>query len=111
MQRITEDHAEHYREHGYAIVENFLTEAELAGALDELKHVLPGWVEYCLDPSQPKPEHWRNGRRPMNVMAYRFPFPGTHLNAITHHPDLIELASHAAGGSEMFCEQSHLSFK
>ena len=111
MERITEEHAEHYREHGYAIVPNFLTEEEVAGALGEWQQLLPGWVEYCRDPSQPKPEHGRDGRRPMNVLAYRFPFPGTHLNAITHHPDLIELAARMAGGSEMFCEQSHLSFK
>ena len=99
MQRITEAHLDHYREHGYAIRAEFLSAAELAGALDEWRQVLPGWVEYCLDPSQPKPENWQRPGRPLNVSAFRFPFPGTHLNAITMHADLIEFASRAAGGS------------
>ena len=111
MQRITENHAEHYREHGYAIVEEFLAPDELAGALSELQQVLPGWVEYCRDPSLSKPEHWQQRGRPMNMLAYRFPFPGSYLNAITLHPDLIGLATRMAGGSDMVCEQSHLSFK
>ena len=111
VQHITEAHVDHYREHGYAIVERFLTAEELAGALDEWRKVLPGWVEYCLDPSQPKPDNWQQRGRPLDVMAYRFPFPGRHLNAITTHPGLVEFAARAAGGSAMYCEQSHLSFK
>ena len=111
MQRIDQAHFDHYRQHGYAVVENFLTAEELSGALEEWRQILPGWVEYCQDPSAPKPDNWQRPGRPLNVQAYRFPFPGSYLNAITLHPDLIELASRAAGGSEMFCEQSHLSFK
>ncbi len=111
MQRITEAHFEHYREHGYAVVHEFLTDRELAGALAEWRQVLPGWVEYCHDTSSPKPENWQRRGRPLNLSAYRFPFPGSHLNAITLHPDLIECAGRMAGGNEMYCEQSHLSFK
>ena len=111
MERITPEHAAHYREHGYAIVERFLSAEELAGALEEWRQLLPGWVEFCHDPSQQKPEGWPLGQRPANALAYRFPFPGTHLNAITLHPDLLEFARSMAGGSEMYCEQSHLSFK
>ena len=61
MAKITEAHAAHYREHGYAVVDSFLDQEELTGALDELREVLPGWVEYCEDPTRPKPVHarWR----------------------------------------------------
>ena len=111
MQRITADHVAHYREHGYAIVENFLTPDELAGAQDELRQALPGWVEYCDDPSGPKPDDWLDARRPLGVLKHRFPFVGQHLNAITLHPDLIAFAAEMAGGAEMFCEQSNLNFK
>ena len=111
MQRITEQHAAHYREHGYAIVERFLTDAELASALDEWREILPGWVEYCHDGSAPKPDNGQRPGRPRNFRALAFPFPGGHLNAITLHPELVGFAKRMAGGSEMFCEQSHLSFK
>ena len=111
LRRISEAHVEHYREHGYAVVENFLDAQELAGALDEWRRILPGWVEFCEDPTRPKPDNWQRPGRPRHVGAYRFPFPGEHLNAITLHSDLIEFAARMAGGSEMYCEQSHLSFK
>ena len=111
MERIAPEHVAHYEEHGYAIVPSFLNAEELAGALEEWRQLLPGWVEFCQDPTQPKPEGWSLGRRPANALAYRFPFPGARLNAITLHPDLVEFAKHMAGGSEMYCEQSHLSFK
>ena len=111
MQRITEQHAAHYREHGYTIVERFLTDAELAGALDEWRGILPGWVEYCQDPAAPKPDNWQSTGRRLNLRGYWFPFPGSYLNAITLHPELVGFAKLMAGGSEMFCEQSHLTFK
>ncbi len=111
MPRITETHAAHYREHGYAVVEEFLTAEELAGILVELEQLLPGWVEYCRDPSLPKPANWDSSERPAGALAYRFPFPGSYLNAVTLHPDLVEFATNMAAGSEMYCEQSHLNFK
>ena len=111
LHRINEQHLAHYRKHGYAIVEGFLSEDELAGALDEWREILPGWVEYCQDPSAPKPDNAHQPGRPINFRGLRFPFSGSHLNAITLHPELVAFAKQMAGGSEMFCEQSHLTFK
>ncbi len=51
-------HVEHYRRHGYAIVERFLTAAELTAARAELAEILPGWVEFCDDPSNGRPKDW-----------------------------------------------------
>ena len=45
-------HVEHYRRHGYVVVENFLTPAELDAARRELAELLPGWVEFCDDPTR-----------------------------------------------------------
>ena len=101
----------HYREHGYTIVERFLNDDELEGALDEWRELLPGWVEHCQDASAPKPDDWQRSGRPLHLRSFRFPFPGSHLNAITLHPELVSFAKLMAGGSEMFCEQSHLTFK
>ncbi len=111
MRRIAKHHIEHYHEHGYAIVEGFLNADELSGARGELRDLLPGWVEYCDDPTRPKPPDWDRSGGPGNIFGQRFPFPGTFLNAITMHPELVEFARMAAGGSELFCEQSHLHFK
>ena len=55
---IQQHHIEHYRAHGYAVVENFLKEAELDAIRNELKEIMPGWVEFCDNPKNGKPEGW-----------------------------------------------------
>ncbi|MFP6607573.1 MAG: phytanoyl-CoA dioxygenase family protein [Myxococcota bacterium] len=107
---IEQHHVDHYREHGYAIVENFLSDNELEGARAELRDLLPGWVEFCEDPSGEKPENWDRPQRTRRG-AMSFPFPGTSLNAITLHPELRRLAAEMVGHDDLYCEQSHLTFK
>ena len=107
MAKITEAHAAHYREHGYAVVDNFLREEELTGALDDLREVLPGWVEYCEDPTRPAPVFPSQSRASTTV----FPYRGDRLNAITMHPELRRFAAENVGHGDIFCEQSHLHAK
>ena len=89
MSKIAEAHAAHYREHGYAVVENFLDRRELDGALEELRGILPGWVEYCEDPTRPTPVHPPEARASTTM----FPYRGDRLNAITMHPELRRFAA------------------
>ena len=103
-------HVEHYRRHGYAIVENFLTPAELDAARAELTEILPGWVEFCDDPSHGKPKDWNAPFVPGRGYR-RFPYAGTALNAITLHPELRRFAAEMIGHDDLFCEQSHLNVK
>ena len=107
---IERKHVDHYRQHGYAIIEGFLGIEELDAARAELKAILPGWLEFCEDPSRGKPEGWERGRIPGRG-PMRFPYPGTALNSITLHPALREFAAEMIGHDDLFCEQSHLSVK
>ncbi|MEM7016720.1 MAG: phytanoyl-CoA dioxygenase family protein [Pseudomonadota bacterium] len=109
MDRITDEHIAHYRQHGYAIVEKFLTDEELTGARENIDACMPGWVDYCDDPTLPKPESQpkMEGSYPVRD----FPYRGRHLNAITMHPELRQFAQSLMGDEEIYCEQSHLSFK
>ncbi len=102
---ITQAHIDHYRTHGYAVVENFLSPKEIAGARADIETLRPGWVDFCLDPSAPKPADWN---QPVHM---RFPFPGEHLNTITVHPELRRMAAELAGTDDLYCEQSDLSLK
>ena len=104
MSKITEAHAAHYREHGYAVVENFLDHEELNGALADLREDLPGWVEYCEEPTRPPPG---SDRAPSTM----FPYRGDRLNAITMHPELRRFAAENVGHDDIYCEQSHLHAK
>ena len=108
--RITPDHIDHYREHGYVIVRDFLTPQEMKEVKDDLQVEFPQWVEYCEDPSRPKPEGGQFNFVPGRGVT-RFPFKGPSLNHVGLHPELRQFASDMAGGNEVFCEQSNLNVK
>lgn len=107
--RITDTHIAHYREHGYAIIENFLTPAELADIQDEIDRFIPGWLDYAANPHGPKPKGWD---QPMNSRRkQRFPFAGDRMNGVTLHPELRRFAAINAGHDDLFCEQGDLTYK
>ena len=108
--RITDAHEAHYREHGYAIVENFCTPNELESALGNFDEVVPGWVDFAKDPSRPKPEYY-NKPYPDQRGIPHFPYQGKALNDLTFHPELHRFAVLMGEGEEMYCEQSHLTYK
>ena len=105
---IRDKHRKFFEQHGFAIVEDFLEPQELAAAHEELRKVLPGWLEYCegSTPDPPSSQQQRGGYRNLH-----FPYPDSALNYITLHPSLRKFASERAGGVEMYCEQSHLTAK
>ena len=107
--RIAPEHERHYDEHGYAIVEGFLSADELTQAREEIRETLPGWIEFCDDPSRPKPEF------PSKIVpglgGARFPFVGNALNHISLHPELIRFAVRNTAGSPVVCEQANLLAK
>lgn len=108
-ERITAAHVDHYRTHGFVVVENFLTADELAAAHQEIEDFQPGWLAYAAHPDGNRPSGWDTPPRSRRTL--RFPFPGSALNAITLHPELQRFAALMAGGRPLFCEQSDLSFK
>jgi len=110
LERITSEHEAHYREHGYAIVENFCTRNELEGALKDFDETIPGWVSYVSGETSTKPDTWSNAFRGQRGMPH-FPYKGHSLNDLTFHQELRSFATHMAGGTEVYCEQSHLSYK
>lgn len=106
---IEQRHVDQYREHGFAIVENFLSEEELHGAREELKELLPGWIEYSDDQTLDPPP-WPNPT-PRRRNIFRFPYPGKWLNHITLHPELRAFAREFTNGEDLYCEQGSLSAK
>ena len=106
---FTDHHVQHYRDHGYAIIENFLDANELESARDEIDLFIPGWLRYAANPKGEKPEGWNEPPRSRRTM--RFPFKGSQLNAITLHPELRRFASIFAESDDLFCEQSDLHYK
>ena len=106
---INDKQLQHYRDHGYVIIENFLTPTELSKARDEVEDFIPGWLDYTANPRLPKPLNWDETARSRRQM--RFPFKGEQLNAVTLHPEMRRLASLMVGHDDLFCEQSDLTYK
>ena len=79
---FNESHIQHYREHGYAVVENFLTSEELSRSRDEIEAFIPGWLDYAANPTGCRPVGWDEPQR--SRRGVRFPFRGEQLNANTH---------------------------
>lgn len=107
-QRFNQQDIDHYREHGYVLLQNFLSPEELLGVYADVERLIPGW-RYAVDPSRPKPDGWQEP--PQSTLNPRFPFPGKALNQVTFHPELRRFAATIAGHDDLVCEQSDLTYK
>lgn len=85
--RVTEDHLAHWRQHGYVIVQSFLTPEELEAARADVSRYFPSDEEYRAAPE-----------RYPNVSGIReLPFVGEGLNNLSTHPELSSFAERAIG--------------
>jgi hypothetical protein len=97
-ERITPEHVEHWKRHGFVIVPDFLTPVELKEARENFHRYFPTWEEYASTPE--RYEHlpmWRE-----------FPFVGDVLNNVTTHPALVQFVEAALGTPEIFITQALL---
>jgi ectoine hydroxylase-related dioxygenase (phytanoyl-CoA dioxygenase family) len=106
MTTVTEEHYEHWRTHGWVIVENLLTPDELAAARENVSAYLPSWEEYEQAP-----------RRYRSLLGYNgwplveFPFVGDALNHVTTHPELIAFAKRVLRTDDLVLSHSQLRGK
>lgn len=98
--RITESHLAHWREHGFVIIENFLTAEELAMARENLFALVPTWEQFAAEPGR-----WNN------VEARTFPFPGDALNDISTHEDIHRFCASILGTDRIFLAESTIGAK
>src|SRR5213594_69377 len=77
--RISDEHVAHWRQHGYVVVPNFLTEAEIAAT------------------RYPNVRGWRE-----------LPFVGDALNDLATHQELVSFAERVIGTHEILLTQAIL---
>src|SRR5262249_22773494 len=89
----------HWREHGYAVVENFLSPSELAAVRAELSRNWPSREEYLLHP-----EIYRNDARGGHVRE--LPYLGDILNFVAIDPEIVSFVERALGTDRIARAQS-----
>jgi hypothetical protein len=99
MERISEEHLQHWQEHGYAIVNDFLTAEELAAAQAEIYRTFPSLEEYRYAPSL-----YRNDFRGGHMKT--LPFLGDILNFVAVLPDIVSFVERALGTKRIALAQS-----
>jgi ectoine hydroxylase-related dioxygenase (phytanoyl-CoA dioxygenase family) len=100
---VTGAHLEHWREHGYVVLENMLDPDELAAAQEDFRSYYPTFAEYL---EAPRRYHWIG-----NGSIRHFPFDGGALNRAATHPALVSFVEQALGTSDLFLCQAILVAK
>jgi hypothetical protein len=93
---ISDHHLDEVRNRGYTVVENFVEPDLLAAAQANLWDIYPHPEKYFSDPAA----HANLVRGQFSAMQY-FPFPGSALNRLVVHPDLVDAAAR-------YCETADL---
>jgi ectoine hydroxylase-related dioxygenase (phytanoyl-CoA dioxygenase family) len=96
--RISDEHVAHWRRHGYVVVPDLLTEAEVAATLANARRYFPTDAEYRAAPERhPNVGGWRE-----------LPFVGDALNDLATHPELVSFAERVIGTNEILVTQAIL---
>lgn len=106
MAAITAEHIDHWRQHGYVIVENLLSAEELAAARANIGKYLPSWEEY-----RRAPHRYRALLGSDGWPKAEFPFVDDALNHVTLHPELLHLAERLLGTDDIALSHARLRGK
>ncbi len=99
--RITDSHLQHLQRHGYVLVPDFLTPAEIAGAKQNMLRYVPTAEELAATPER-YPWVFEEAER----LQTEFPFVGNALNNIATHPELIGFVERALDTRDVMLSQS-----
>ena len=99
---IREEDIEHWKEHGYVIIEKFLSPQELERYRTAWKTHMPDWDEYNTNTPMYKKSF------PTGLLRYDFPYANDDLNQLTFHPLLLAFAERIAGSDDLALSLGHL---
>lgn len=99
MRHISEEHLDNWLEHGYTIVNDFLSKKELARAQQELHSTFPSLEEYTYASSLYR-SSYRGGH------MKNLPFLGDVLNFVALQPEIVTFAERALETKKIALEQS-----
>ena len=85
MRTVDDVDLEHWRRHGYVIVENFLDKDELDAAQENIERYMPTWPEYVRDAPRYRQMLGNNNMlaTPQGWVMNAFPYTGDALNHVS----------------------------
>lgn len=102
----------HWHEHGYVIVDNYLSRDELAAIAESVDTHMPTWQEFEKRPLVYADLMGTSDRIKRNSTAagvrYDFPYDDDRLNHLTFHPYLVAFAERIAGYDDLALSLGHL---
>ena len=112
---IKDADVDHWHQHGYVIIENFLSPEELKRLGDSCHRHLPSWQEYKDRELVFNGLMGSSGRHEKGSSAasvrYDFPYDDDALNNLTMHPFLLAFAERIAGTDNLGLSLGHLVAK
>ncbi len=97
MKEIAQADIDHWHQHGYVIVEGFMTSGEIAATQDNLARYLPSWQEYATRGPLFADLRGSSLRSSPGWVRYEFPYAGDALNHVAVHPFLVAFAERLVG--------------
>ena len=97
MKEINQADIDHWHQHGYVIIERFLSAAEIDAARENLYRYLPTWEEYVTRGPAFADLHGTSHRGSPGWVRYEFPYAGQALNKVALHPFLVAFAERLVG--------------
>jgi hypothetical protein len=101
---VTTAEIDHYRRHGYVVIERFLAPDEVARALPEIGRFFPSGDELAAHP-----ERYRDLK--LDLMCPAGPIGSAFLDDMSVHPELLSFARRALGIEDPFLVQGGLHAK
>jgi ectoine hydroxylase-related dioxygenase (phytanoyl-CoA dioxygenase family) len=113
MRTVDDADLEHWRRHGYVIVENFLDKDELDAAQENIERYMPTWPEYVRDAPRYRQMLGNNNMlaTPQGWVMNAFPYTGDALNHVVLHPYLVEFAERLVGHDRLALSHAGLMGK
>jgi ectoine hydroxylase-related dioxygenase (phytanoyl-CoA dioxygenase family) len=101
MMEIQQSDIDHWYQHGYVIIRNFLTRPELDAALENISYYLPNREEYYRDKARYAGLVGDSTRVLPGWVRNEFPYVGEALNRVAMHPFLVSFVEKLVGHSSI----------
>ncbi|ORX39604.1 hypothetical protein BD324DRAFT_648244 [Kockovaella imperatae] len=105
---IRQSDVDHWNEHGYVIIKDFLTTGEFDELTTGWNRLMPDWEEYKSRQTMYSNVHGNSVKTNPSLIRYDFPYIESAQNRLAVHPFLVAFAERLAGTEDLALSLGHL---